>query len=177
MDRDKAIKHVGLALENLGLDLGTEHLRLTPERFVDMVLSFRLGATFDFTTFPSLSCDAVVKPRIPFSGLCAHHLAPFFGEAKVGYIPRDRDAGLSKITRTVMQHGRIMGTQEEATAKIADFLVRNLTDDVAVTTKAIHTCEVCRGPMSGPDNVTIITALRGQYKVDSALRAEYLQTA
>jgi len=45
--------------------------------------------------------ELIVVRDIPVYSHCEHHLAPFFGKATVGYLPRGRIVGLSKLTRLV----------------------------------------------------------------------------
>src|SRR5687768_4423264 len=88
------------------LELHGEHFDETPRRVAALFQSFRqehdlkgiLKKGFEETKDNLL----VVQTNIPFKGLCAHHLLPFFGTAAVGYIPKRRIVGLSKITRLVL---------------------------------------------------------------------------
>jgi GTP cyclohydrolase I len=59
---------------------------------------------------------------------CGHddHVVPFFGTASVGYLPRGRVIGLSKIPRVVEMFARRLQVQERMTQQIADFLQHRL---------------------------------------------------
>ena len=71
----------------------TAGYHVDPERLIN-------GAIFDIAY-----SEMVVVKDIPFYSLCEHHLLPFFGTAAVGYIPRGRVVGLSKIPRIVEMYG------------------------------------------------------------------------
>ena len=49
--------------------------------------------------------DVVVLRDIPFESCCEHHLAAIHGTVHVGYLPRDRVVGLSKLARLVDAFG------------------------------------------------------------------------
>ena len=55
------------------------------------------------TTFPNEEgYDELVHARdIPVRSVCEHHLLSFAGLVHVGYLPRDRILGLSKLARLV----------------------------------------------------------------------------
>src|ERR1019366_5920700 len=54
--------------------------------------------TFDETA----GYDEIVTLRdIPFQSFCEHHLAPIVGIGHVGYLPKGRVVGISKLARVV----------------------------------------------------------------------------
>ena len=54
----------------------------------------------------------IVQTNIPFHSLCEHHIAPFFGEGHIAYIPNERIVGLSKLARTLETYSRRLQNQE-----------------------------------------------------------------
>ena len=59
---------------------------------------------------------------IPFYSLCEHHMLPFFGTCHVGYLPRGKVVGLSKIPRLVGVFAHRLQLQERMTKEIAEAL-------------------------------------------------------
>jgi GTP cyclohydrolase I len=95
----------------------------------------------------------------------------------VGYIPGHdgRVTGLSKIARLVDLYAKRPQLQERLTAQIADALMRKLDPrGVIVIIEAEHLCMSMRG-VRKPGAVTTTSAVRGQFKSDSASRAEALE--
>jgi GTP cyclohydrolase I len=106
----------------------------------------------------------VIQKDIEFRGMCEHHLAPFFGDAAIGYIPNERVVGLSKLARAVQAAGtRRPSIQERITNEIADALDKAVRPKgVMVVIKALHTCMAVRG-INMPSATTITSACRGVF--------------
>ncbi len=191
MDSDDAIKltlphpalghnahHLLQVLDKYGLR--GEHFDDTPMRWAKMFDSFNqphdlvalLKNGFEETNDNIL----VVQTNIPFKGLCAHHLVPFWGSAAVGYIPRGRVVGLSKLTRLVRAAGELRpSTQESITNCIVDVLFDTLKPiGAGVVSVAVHGCMAVRG-VHAPTTETKVSALRGQLLLNPAARAEFFE--
>lgn len=121
------------------------------------------------------SYDEMVLVRdIPVYSLCEHHLAPFFGVAHVGYLPRGRIVGLSKLNRLVGAFSRRLQVQERLTTQIADTLFEALhPHGVAVMLECRHMCMESRG-IRQPGAATVTSAMRGHIKDDAKSRGEFL---
>lgn len=119
----------------------------TPKRFVKMLAEETDPESFNFTTFKNEAGGTqVTVDGIKFSSTCEHHLAPFFGTAKVTYIPNDKIVGISKIPRLVHFHARFLQNQERLTAEILQTMVKELDPIyVRVEMTAKHTCMISRG--------------------------------
>lgn len=126
-------------------------------------------------SFETASSAMVIQTKIPFRGLCEHHLFPFSGECAIGYIPNGEVIGLSKLARLVRALGAAHPTiQEDLTDEIADTLQTKLSPSprgVIVVVSAEHTCMTCRGALA-PGVRTITSALRGSFE-EPAVRAEF----
>jgi GTP cyclohydrolase I len=161
-----------------GLDVTSAHGKDTPRRFLQSLkdMTDRSKLEFNFTTFPNDGCDEMVlEERIPFYSLCNHHVVPFHGHAWVGYVPRDKIAGLSKLARAVRYWACGLWVQEELTKKIADFLEEQLEPrGVAVVLKAEHMCMAMRG-VQVADVPTTTSAMRGVFSLHTrTAKAEFM---
>lgn len=129
------------------------------------------------TTFDEQHEELVIVKDIPMYSTCEHHLVAFHGVAHVGYIPGydGRITGLSKLARVVDMYAKRPQVQERLTAQVADALMRKLNPrGVIVVVEAEHLCMAMRG-VRKPGAVTTTSAVRGQFKSDSTLRAEALE--
>lgn len=116
--------------------------------------------------------EMVLVRDISFHSMCEHHLLPFIGTAHVGYIPRGKVTGLSKLARVVDEVSRRPQVQERMTHTVADLVESELgAKGVIVVLEAEHTCMTIRG-VRKPGALTITSAVRGLLKKDPASRAE-----
>lgn len=128
------------------------------------------------TTFDEQHDELVLVTSILMYSTCEHHLVAFHGVAHVGYIPGvdGRVTGLSKLARVVDLYAKRPQVQERLTAQIADAVMRKLDPrGVIVVMEAEHLCMAMRG-VRKPGARTTTSAVRGQFKSDSTLRAEAL---
>lgn len=117
--------------------------------------------------------DPVVLRDIPFYSLCEHHLLPFFGLAHIGYIPRGKIAGISKLARALEVVARRPQVQERLTGQLADAIAAALSPTgVVVEVEAEHLCMAMRGVEKRGSRI-ITTAVRGQFQ-EGRLTAEGL---
>ena len=145
--RKEAAKHIEGVLTLFDDDAKREGLRHTPVRVIKFLEEFLTPPDFEFTTFDGKDVDEmVVVENIPFYSLCEHHMVPFFGVAHIGYIPKDRIVGLSKIPRCLDYFARRLQNQERITGQVADMLQKELKPlGVAVVLRAQHLCMAMRG--------------------------------
>ncbi len=136
--------------------------RVDPERLIN-------GAIFDVGY-----SEMVVIKGIPFYSLCEHHMLPFLGTAAVGYLPRGRVIGLSKIPRVVEMYARRLQVQERMTQQVADFLQQRLNPyGVGVVIEAEHLCMAMRGVQKG--GATMVTSsVLGTFRTSKETRDEFM---
>lgn len=118
--------------------------------------------------------EVVVLRDISFESHCEHHLAPIIGRAHIGYLPRKRVVGISKLARLVDVYARRFQIQEKMTAEIAACLNNVLKPyGVAVVIEAAHQCMTTRGVHKA--GVTMVTSqMLGIFRTRSETRHEFL---
>src|SRR5262245_36290168 len=180
-DQARAEAAVRELLYAIGEDPDRDGLRDTPARVARAYREIFSGLYTDpsdvlNTMFDEEHDELVIVKEIPLYSTCEHHLVSFHGVAHVGYIPGEdgRVTGLSKIARLVDLYAKRPQVQERLTAQIADALMRKLNPRGAiVVVEAEHLCMAMRG-VRKPGAITTTSAVRGQFKTDSASRSEAL---
>lgn len=164
-------------LKLIGEDPAREGLAKTPHRVVKSLLELTSGYHQDpkkilATTFTEACNEMVIVRDIRFWSLCEHHMLPFHGSATVGYLPKDKIVGLSKIGRLVHCYARRLQVQERMTEQIANSLMEHLKPHgVGVVIKATHLCMEMRGAKTPAEMMT--SCLLGDFR-EPATRAEFL---
>ncbi len=126
------------------------------------------------TVFEAGHQDPVVLSNIPFHSMCEHHILPFFGTARMAYIPNQKIAGVSKLARALEVAARRLQVQERLTGQVADAIFQALDPDgVAVELKAEHMCMSMRG-VQKPGSRVVTTAVRGKFESSGIGREELL---
>ncbi len=175
------IEHaVGDILSEIGEDPDRDGLRRTPERMHRMWRELTCGYQVDpdrlinGAIFDVGYSEMVVVKGIEFYSLCEHHMLPFFGAASVGYLPRGRVVGLSKIPRIVEMYSRRLQVQERLTQQIADFLQERLDPyGVGVVVEAQHLCMAMRGVRKR--GATMVTSsVLGTFRSSQRTRDEFM---
>lgn len=176
----KAIEQaVRTILTAVGEDPDRSGLLDTPRRVAKMYAEMFSGLQEDparhlRVTFPEEYRELVLVKDIPFTSMCEHHLLPFSGIAHVGYIPKDRVTGLSKLARVVDEVAHRPQVQERMTQTIANLIEKELaTSGVAVMVQAEHSCMSIRG-VKKHGSSTVTSAMRGVFKTSLASRSEVL---
>jgi len=119
--------------------------------------------------------DEIVLLRdIDFESHCEHHIAPIIGRAHIGYLPRNRVVGISKLARLVNVYAKRLQTQEKMTAEIAKCLDKVLKPfGVGVVVEATHECMTTRGVHK--PGVTMATSyMLGIFRTQAETRQELL---
>jgi|SRR5665213_2674056 len=118
--------------------------------------------------------EVVVLRDIRFESHCEHHIAAIIGRVHIGYLPRNRVVGISKLARLVEVYARRLQIQEKMTAEIASCLDAVLKPHgVAVVTEATHQCMTTRGVHK--TGVTMVTSrMLGVFRDHAETRQEFL---
>ena len=166
-------------IEAIGEDPSREGLLDTPRRIAEMYEELFAGLHQDprevlSTSFQEPHREMVILKNIPFYSLCEHHFLPFHGQAHVGYVPKGRIVGASKIARVVDILARRPQLQERLTGQVADAITEALSPDgVAVVIEAEHLCMTMRG-VQKPGTTLITSATRGAFRRRAVTRSEFL---
>ncbi len=162
-------------LAAIGDDPTREGLLDTPDRVARMYegLFSGIGVNTDDaidTVFEAESQDPVIVRGLGFYSVCEHHLLPFFGEARIGYIPSGKIAGISKLARALEVAAHRPQVQERLTADVASAIFNVLQPDgVVVELEAEHLCMAMRG-VKKPGTRVLTSATRGEFKKYSSGR-------
>ncbi len=179
--KDEAEDAVRVLLRWAGDDPDREGLLGTPERVVRAYEEFFAGYQADPVeylqrTFEEVEGydEMVVLRDIRFESHCEHHLAPIIGVAHVGYLPRKRVVGISKLARVVETYAKRLQIQEKMTAQIANTINDVLEPSgVAVVIEASHQCMTTRG-VHKPGTSMLTSRMLGAFRDDPSTRREFL---
>ena len=168
-------------LLQMGEDPEREGLRATPER-VEKSLQFLtrgyhqdLECVIHGAVFEESCDDMVIVRDIEFYSMCEHHLLPFFGKCHIGYIPRGRILGVSKLARVTDMFSRRLQVQERLCRQIAEAIQSVLSPrGIGVVMEAQHLCMLMRG-VQKQNSVMTTSAMLGSFRSDESTRAEVLK--
>lgn len=119
--------------------------------------------------------ELVVLRDIRVVSFCEHHMLPFLGKAHVGYLPKDRVVGISKLARVVHGFARRLQIQEKLTAEIAQAVQDILQPQgVGVVIVSEHSCMTMRG-VNTPGSRLTTSKLLGVVRDDPRTREEFLE--
>ncbi|KLD69704.1 GTP cyclohydrolase I FolE [Xanthomonas pisi] len=119
--------------------------------------------------------ELIVLRDISYESHCEHHMAPIIGKVHVGYLPRGKVVGISKLARVVESYARRFQVQEKMTAQIAQCIQDVLQPrGVGVVVEGSHECMTTRGIHKR--GVSMVTSkMLGSFREDARTRAEFLQ--
>jgi GTP cyclohydrolase I len=134
-----------------------------------------IATKFDKCFEHSATRALVVEKDITAFSMCEHHLALMYDmDIAIGYIPKGRVIGLSKLNRIAQMVAKRPQLQERIGEDIIDVLKTILkTDDIAVLISGKHGCVASRG-IKDAKAKTVTSALSGGFKRNAALRAEFM---
>ena len=120
--------------------------------------------------------EIVVLRDIRFESHCEHHMAPIVGRVHIGYLPRSRVVGISKLARLVEAYAKRLQIQERLTAQIANTLDQVLKPHgVAVVVEATHGCMTTRGIHKSSASL-VTSRMLGVFRRQAQTRQEFLTT-
>ncbi len=167
-------------LKKIGEDPEREGLRNTPHRCAEAWKFLTQGYHEDVdrvvndAVFESDARHMVIVKDIEIYSLCEHHLLPFFGRCHVGYIPRGKVIGVSKLARIADLFARRLQIQEQLTGQVARLIMDRLEPEgVGVVIEAKHLCMMMRG-VEKQNSCMVTSAMLGSFHNSQATRAEFL---
>jgi len=124
-------------------------------------------------TFPCDNDQMIVVKNILCWSMCPHHLLPVKYNISIGYIPKDRVLGASKLPRAAVLLGKRPILQEQLGEDIVDFII-NFTGakGVGVSITGEHMCMQMRGIKTQAKMVT--SSLRGVFLTQPSARQELM---
>lgn len=167
--------------EILGLDLSDDSLKDTPNRIAKMMVLEQYWGLIP-ENFPKCTAvenkmgydEMIVTKDITAISACEHHGVIIDQKIAIGYIPKDKVIGLSKLNRIAKFFSKRPQIQERCTEQIYHALNYILeTEDIGVIIKGKHFCVVARG-VEDTDSYTITSKMGGVFKTDSTTRKEFL---
>src|SRR5271169_1694332 len=179
--REEAEQAVRTLIRWSGDDPDREGLRATPSRVVRAYEEWFAGykdhpSDYLMRTFEETGGydEVVVLRDIRFESHCEHHMCPVIGKVHIGYLPRNRVVGISKLARLVEVYARRLQIQEKMTAEIASCLETVLKPHgVAVVTEATHQCMTTRG-VHKPGVTMVTSRMLGVFRNNAETRQEFL---
>lgn len=167
-------------LTAIGEDPSREGLRKTPKRvaeawdFLTRGYQQEIRQVVNGAIFKSESHHMVIVKDIEIYSMCEHHLLPFYGRCHIGYIPKGKVIGVSKLARIADVFARRLQIQERLTNQIAQALMEHLSPaGVGVVIEARHLCMMMRG-VEKQNSFMITSAVLGSFR-DLTTRTEFLK--
>ncbi|MDD5698079.1 MAG: GTP cyclohydrolase I FolE [Victivallaceae bacterium] len=165
----------------MGEDPNRPGLTNTPERVMKSLLFLTRGYRQNLADlvngalFDAESDDMVILKNIEFYSLCEHHMLPFLGKCHIGYIPRKKIFGVSKLARIVDMFSRRLQIQERLTRQIAEAIHETLdAEGVGVVMEAQHLCMIMRG-VEKQHSIMTTSRMLGSFRAEAPTRNEFLK--
>lgn len=167
-------------LLELGEDPEREGLLKTPERvrkslqFLTRGYKQDINEVINGAIFNEDCDDMVIVRNIEFYSMCEHHMLPFFGKCHIGYVPKGKVFGVSKLARLVDVFARRLQIQERMTRQIAMQIMESVAPDgVGVVVEAQHLCMLMRG-VEKQNSEMKTSCMLGSFRRSEATRLEFL---
>jgi GTP cyclohydrolase I len=181
-NHEKIADAIRTILTELGDDPNRPGLLETPERVARMYdevfegmryTNDEIAKMFDKCFDDVDTNDLVLVKDIEVFSFCEHHMALMYNmRVHVGYIPKGKVIGLSKIARIADMVSKRLQLQERIGCDIAEIMQKVVaTEDVIVIIEGEHSCMTARGIKSRSAK-TRTSAIRGLFDTDHQLRNE-----
>jgi len=179
--REQAKNAVKTLLLWAGDNPDREGLKGTPDRLIDSYQEYFSGYKKDPKDFLSRTFretegydEMIALTDITFESHCEHHIAPIIGKAHIGYIPKTKVVGISKIARVVEVFAKRLQIQEKLTTQIANAINEVLNPKgVGVIIEASHQCMTTRG-IHKTGVLMVTSKMTGIFKENASTRKEFL---
>lgn len=183
-DKEKVIEEIALhykaILELIGENPEREGLLKTPQRAAKAIYAVTQGYEQNATEIGSKAIfehdgsGMVIVKDIEYYSVCEHHILPFFGKVCVGYLPKGKILGLSKLARIVDVYAKRLQVQERMTAQICQEISNIIPNEgVIVACEGAHLCMKMRG-VEKQDSKTVTLEASGKFLDDPNLRKEFM---
>ena len=182
VSENQALESVKTLIRWAGDNPEREGLKETPKRVIKSYKDFFSGYNSDPREILSKKFkevdgydEIIILKNIRLESHCEHHMVPFIGTAHVGYLPKNKVVGLSKLARLVEAFAKRLQIQEKLTAQIANAIDEVLQPrGVGVIIEASHLCVATRG-IHKPDSKMVTSRMLGTFRSDQATRKEFLE--
>jgi GTP cyclohydrolase IA len=179
-DNDKITRLVRELLLEIGEDPDREGLVKTPDRVAKaltfLTSGYRTGAKelINDAVFTQETSSMVIVKDIEVYSMCEHHMLPFFGRCHIGYIPRGRVFGVSKLARLVDMYARRLQLQERLTEQISRIVMDSIdAEGAGVMIEARHLCMMMRG-VEKQNSTMVTSSVLGVFRESISTREEFL---
>lgn len=183
IDTEKIKQAVTMLLEALGDNPEREGLKETPKRVAKMYQEVFEGMCYTNSEIAQMfnKCfedtttgDLVVIENIPVFSYCEHHIALMYDmKVSVGYIPKGKVIGLSKVARIADMCAKRLQLQERIGTDIYEVLREVLgTEDIIVVIEGSHSCMTARG-IKKVGSLTKTACCKGLFRDNNDLRTEF----
>lgn len=184
MDKELNLEKIERLIKELLIEIGEdpqrEGLIKTPQRVAQSLAFLTSGYHTDRESlinqarFSQETDSMVILKDIEIYSICEHHLLPFFGRCHIGYLPKGKIFGASKVARLMDMYARRLQLQERLTEQIA-YAIRDTIDavGVGVMIEARHLCMMMRG-IEKQNSMLVTSSLLGSFRESVATRQEFL---
>lgn len=182
MDTEKIEGLVYELLKAIGENPDREGLVETPKRVAQMMAEMYEGIQYSNAdiaqmfgkTFTVDTNQMVVVKDIACFSYCEHHMALMYDmNISVGYIPKGKVIGLSKIPRIAQMCCKRLQLQEKIGEDIVEVIsLATGSDDVIVHITSSHSCMSARG-IKSTDSKTTTLATKGAFN-DNAMIQRFM---